>query len=154
MLGRISGTMTGKLARGFAEEVRQKMALTLRSPYKTFFNNFDGFTRIQARTNEGVLVIQSKQPAAAYVLLPGSLKVQLSEERKDTSGEYVHSGGFAVIHPNNTVEINLVECFEKGDLQLNKVGEADLKEGADTTTTGRYVEKIRREAKKDYLRFA
>ena len=152
MLGRISGRVNNKLHRSFAEEIKARMALTLRSPYKTFFNNFDGFSRVVTRSPEGALILQTKMPAAAYVLLPGSLKVQLTEDRKDTTGEFVHSGGFAVIHPNNTLEINLVECFDKNEIQMNKVGEGELKEGSDSVT-GKYVEKIRRDAKKDYLRF-
>ena len=153
MIGRYLKQNSNKLCRSFAEEIKAKMTLTLRSPYKTYMQNYEGFSRIMARTNEGSLIIQSKMPPAAYVILPGTLKVQLTEERKDTTGEFVHSGGFAVIHPNNTCEINLVECFDKKDIDFAKVGEADIKEGGDSVT-GKYVEKIRRDSKKDYLRFA
>ncbi len=145
------GRFTKGLSRHFAEEVKSKMQVTLRSPYKTYLQGFEGFSRIVARTSEGTLVIQSKQPPAAYVLLPGSLKVLLTEDRKDTTGEFVHSGGFAVIHPNNTVDINLVECFDKNEVTASKISESEFKEGPETATS-KYVERIRNSAKKDYLR--
>ena len=141
------------MARLFSEEVKQKMQMTLRSPYKTYIKNFDGFSRIVGQTSEGALVIQSKQPPAAYILLPGTLKVQLTEERKDTSGEFAHAGGFAVIHPNNTVDISLFEAFDKNELQFAKVSEADASGNANSPT-GKYVEQIKREAKKGYARLA
>ena len=136
----------------FAAEIKAKMEVTLRSPYRTFLQNFDGFSRIIARTNEGSLIIQSKQPAGAYVVLPGSLKIQFTEEKKDVSGDFVHSGGFVVVHPNNTVEISLVECFERKEVDAAKIGDSELPEAGDTLV-GKYVEKIRSQAKKDYLRY-
>lgn len=33
------------------------MELTLRTPYKTYFEKFDGFSRIIAKTNEAALVV-------------------------------------------------------------------------------------------------
>lgn len=36
---------------------KQKMELTLRTPYKEYFVNFDGFNRITAKTSEAALVI-------------------------------------------------------------------------------------------------
>ena len=152
MIGRYSARVNNKLVRMFAAESKAKMEVTLRSPYKTFLNNFDGFSRIIARTNEGSLVIQSKQPAGAYVILPGSLKIQFTEEKKDLTGDFIHSGGFVVIHPNNTVEISLIECFEKRDVDGSKIGEVDLPDAGDSLA-GKYVEKIRSQAKKDYLRY-
>lgn len=41
---------------GFATK-KAKMELTLRTPYKTYFDKFDGFSRILAKTNEAALVI-------------------------------------------------------------------------------------------------
>ena len=33
------------------------MELTLRTPYKTYFDKFDGFQRIVAKTNEAALIV-------------------------------------------------------------------------------------------------
>ena len=151
MIGRFSRKLTGStMARCFSDEMKQRMEVTLRSPYKTYMQNFEGFTKVVANTNEGALVIQSKMPAAAYVLEPGVLKVHLSEELKDLTGEFVHAGGFAVIHPNNTLDINLIECFDKKEIELNKVADSDV--GEANTETERYIQKIRREARRNYAR--
>ena len=31
------------------------------------------------------------------------------------SGEFIHTGGWAFVHDNNSCEINLLECVEKED---------------------------------------
>ena len=127
MIGRFSRKLTGSgVARFFSDEMKQRMQVTLRSPYKTYLQNFEGFSKVVANTNEGALVIQSKMPAAAYVLEPGVLKVHLSEEVKELTGDFVHAGGFAVIHPNNTLDINLIECFDKKEIELGKVADSDV----------------------------
>lgn len=36
---------------------KAKMELTLRTPYKTYFDKFDGFSRIIAKTNEAALIV-------------------------------------------------------------------------------------------------
>ena len=41
----------------FSNVKKVKMELTLRTPYKTFFENFDGFQRILTKTNEAALII-------------------------------------------------------------------------------------------------
>ena len=151
MIGRFSRKLTSSsVARHFSDEVKQRMQLTLRSPYKTYMKNFEGFSKVIANTNEGALVVQSKMPAAAYVLEPGVLKVHLTEDSQDSTGEFVHAGGFAVIHPNNTLDINLMECFDKKEIELSKVAESDA--GEANSETEKYVQKIRREARRNYAR--
>jgi len=41
---------------GFATK-KARMELTIRTPYKTIFDKFEGFQRIMAKTNEAALVI-------------------------------------------------------------------------------------------------
>jgi len=47
------------------------MELTLRTPYKTYFDKFDGWSRIISKSNEAALVIENKSPASVFVLPPG-----------------------------------------------------------------------------------
>ena len=54
---------------------KAKMELTVRTPYMTIVENFDGFSRVLTKTNEAMLSIQNRSPAATYVLPPGHLKV-------------------------------------------------------------------------------
>ena len=55
----------------FSVNKKLKMELTLRTPYGTLFDKFDGFSRIIAKTNEAALVVSNKSPASLYVLPPG-----------------------------------------------------------------------------------
>jgi hypothetical protein len=41
----------------FSTAKKAKMELTLRTPYGTLFDKFDGFSRIIAKTNEAALVV-------------------------------------------------------------------------------------------------
>ena len=74
------------------------MELTLRTPYKTFLKDFDGFSRIITKTNEASLVIQNKSPPALYVLPPGNLKIKFIQDVKDCAPEYMHTGGWVIVH--------------------------------------------------------
>eukprot|EP01016_Furgasonia_blochmanni_P002011 TRINITY_DN107_c0_g1_i3.p1 TRINITY_DN107_c0_g1~~TRINITY_DN107_c0_g1_i3.p1 ORF type:complete len:223 (+),score=73.14 TRINITY_DN107_c0_g1_i3:66-734(+) len=132
---------------------KAKMELTLRTPYRTFFENFDGFQRVITKSNESALVIQNKSPPALYVLPPGHLKVKLATEQKGTSGDYLHLGGWLTVHLDNTVEINLIDCFEKKDVRADQLdkGEA-LKERE--TAAGRYMTKLRKSAVRVFLKKA
>lgn len=103
-----------------------KMEVSMRTPYRTFFNKFNGFQRIYVGTIQGQLAIQNKTPPTIYLLPAGEIKfIQLNKgpgnEVGDCSGEFVHSGGYVAVHPNNSVDINLVECIEKENFGFDKV---------------------------------
>lgn len=44
------------------------------------------------------MVIQNRTPAALHVLPPGFLKLKLNGDVKGVSDEYIHTGGWAIIH--------------------------------------------------------
>jgi hypothetical protein len=77
---------------------KQKMELTLRTPYQTVLKNFEGFQRVLTKSNEAALIIQNKSPPAVYVLPPGHLKIKLTQEQKGVSGDYMHTGGWVIVH--------------------------------------------------------
>ena len=54
------------------------MELTLRTPYKTICEHFDGFQRVLTRSNEAALVIQNRSPAELFILPPGEIKLKLT----------------------------------------------------------------------------
>lgn len=60
-------------------------------------------------------------PAAAHILPPGKLLVRLNNPTEEFSGDLIHTGGFLVIHPDNSCEINLMECVEKSSMQPEKL---------------------------------
>lgn len=89
------------------------MELSIRTPYKVLCNKLTDFTRVITKTNEAILCVQSRMPPAAYILPPGSLKVRLNTTIPGFSGDFMHMGGFLVIHADNSCEINLIECVDK-----------------------------------------
>ena len=49
------------------------MELTIRTPYKTICNKLTEFSWIITKTNEAVLVISNKMPAALHIIPPGNI---------------------------------------------------------------------------------
>lgn len=54
------------------------MELTIRTPYKVFCEKLTDFSRVVTKTNEAVLVVSNKMPAALHVLPPGNLLVRMN----------------------------------------------------------------------------
>jgi len=137
----------------FAIQKKPKMELTMRTPYKTIFDKFDGFSRIITKTNEAALIIQNKSPSSLYVLPPGAIKVKLTTEQKGVSGDFLHLGGWVAVHVDNTCEINLLECIEKKDVRVDQFDKSDV--GKDTeTVAGRYIAKLRKSAVRTFTKKA
>ena len=53
-----------------------KVELTMRTPYQTFFNNFNNFTRVYVQTNKGLIAIGNKSIPRVYLLPPGEINVK------------------------------------------------------------------------------
>jgi len=112
-----------------------KMEVTMRTPYRTFFDKFNGFQRIYVGTIKGQLAIQGRTPPTVYLLPAGEIKfTQLAQGAGykvggPCSGEFVHAGGYVAVHNNNTVDINLIECIEKEKFGFDKIDSTLLIEG-------------------------
>ena len=65
---------------------------------ETVFADFSGFTRIITKSQDSTLVVQNRTPGALYVLPPGPLKIKLNQEQADTTGDYLHTGGWMIVH--------------------------------------------------------
>ena len=69
--------MLRKIGNSFSAITKNaQMELTVRTPYKVICNKLVDFTRIITRTNEAVLVISNKMPAALHILPPGNLIIR------------------------------------------------------------------------------
>ena len=96
-----------------------KMELTMRTPYDTFFQNFNGFGRVYVGTSKGQMAISNKTIPRVYLLPPGEIKVVGMTDNSEgkltdsASGEFLHTGGWLFVHDNNSCEINMLECCEK-----------------------------------------
>ena len=111
-----------------------KVEITMRTPYKTFFENFNNFTRVYVQTSKGLIAIGNRSIPRVYLLPPGELtvkNVQAGEGNfsKSDSGAFIHTGGWLFVHDNNSIEVNLLECSEKEEFNFDKL------ESCNTTET-------------------
>mmetsp|Transcript_18308 Transcript_18308/g.15952 ORF Transcript_18308/g.15952 Transcript_18308/m.15952 type:complete len:162 (+) Transcript_18308:77-562(+) len=132
---------------------KTRMELTLRTPYKTILRDFSDFTRILAKSNEAALVIQNKAPPALYVLPPGHLRIKLNSDQESTSGDILHLGGWVTVHLDNSCEIQLIDCFERKDVKPDQFANSEIGRELDTVS-GRYMNKLRRNAARIFARKA
>ena len=124
------------------------MLLTIRTPYKIIAKEITDYSRVIAKTNEAILCVQNRMPAAAHILPPGKLVVRLNNPTEDFSGDLMHMGGFLVIHPDNSCEINLVECIERKEMAPEKLTQSDF-ENSDGNL---YVDKIQKSTYNSFLK--
>jgi len=52
-------------------------------------------------------------------------------------------GGWAIVHADNTCEINLLDAFEKKEIQVDQFDKSDAPKVNDDAA-GRYAEKLRK----------
>ena len=64
----------------------------------TIVQDFSGFSKIITKDLNSVVVIQNRTPSALHVLPPGFLKLKLNGDVKGVAEEYIHTGGWAIIH--------------------------------------------------------
>lgn len=60
--------------------------------------DFSDFTRIITKTQSSALIVQNRTPPALHILPPGFIKVKLNQDNKETSGDYLHTGGWMIVH--------------------------------------------------------
>ena len=103
-----------------------KTELTMRTPYKTFFENFASFTRVYVHNQKGLIGIGNKSIPRVYLLPPGEINVKGIQQGdgnkcKSETGLFIHTGGWLFVHDNNSIEINLLECTEKETFAFDKL---------------------------------
>ena len=65
---------------------------------ETTVEDFAGWSRLITKNLDSILVIQNRNPGALHVLPPGFLKLKLNSDAKGIADEYIHTGGWAIIH--------------------------------------------------------
>ena len=80
-----------------------KAELTIRTPYKTFFENYSNYTRVYVESLKGLMAIGNKSIPRVYLLQPGELSVSGMNEGEgkkttSTTGEFIHTGGWLFVH--------------------------------------------------------
>jgi hypothetical protein len=61
-----------------------KVELTMRTPYRTFFENFNSFTRLYVATSKGLIAIGNRSIPRVYLLPPGEINVKNVQAGKST----------------------------------------------------------------------
>lgn len=128
---------------------KMKMELTIRTPYKTIVSDFADFQRVLTKTTEAVLVVQNRMPPAVHILPPGPLKVRMDKENPNFSGDLLHTGGWLMINPDNTCEINLMDCVDRKEVQPDRLDKGEM-EPVEDGVVGQYVQKIRNTTQKSF----
>lgn len=72
------------------------------------------------------MCVSNRMPAAAHILPPGKLVVKTNSQIENFSGDFMHLGGFLVIHPDNSCEINLMECIDRDQISADKLTQNDF----------------------------
>ena len=95
-----------------------KLELTMRTPYRTFYDKFSNFTRLYVINLKGQISIGNKTIPRIYLLPPGEINIKglgpgEGNKTKSETGLFIHTGGWLFVHDNNSVEINLLEACEK-----------------------------------------
>lgn len=80
-----------------------KMELTVRTPYRTLFKDFNNFSRLYVQTTKGQMGIGNKSIPRVYLLPPGEFKVANYSKAEGSfvnndSGIVIHTGGWLHVH--------------------------------------------------------
>ena len=59
-----------------------KVELTMRTPYRTFYENFNNFTRVYVQTSKGLIAIGNRSIPRIYLLPPGEVQVKNAQAGK------------------------------------------------------------------------
>jgi len=123
-----------------------KLELTMRTPYRTIFKSFTGFTRVYLTVpGEGYCGIGTNGYPRIACLPAGHIQVKnytkgAGSFAKADSGEFVHSGGWAIMNDNNTIDINLFECIEKELFKYDKLDQNAIT--SDGSIGGQYERRL------------
>jgi len=102
--------------RGYAE-ISNKLKLSLVLPHKTIFNSED-VVQVNIPAESGDMGILSNHVPSIEALRPGLVEVlETNNEKK----KFFVSSGFAIVHPNNRLTINVVEAAPLDDFDKEAI---------------------------------
>ena len=62
------------------------------------------------------------------------------------SGLFIHTGGWLIVHDNNSIEINVLECIEKEDFGFDKLD--NLQQNETESAAGRVAASLQQKSVK------
>ncbi|KAG6853229.1 hypothetical protein C0991_005856 [Blastosporella zonata] len=102
--------------RGYAE-VSEKLKLSLVLPHQTIFNSTD-VVQVNIAAEAGDMGILANHVPSIEALRPGVVEVI---ETTGASKKWFTSSGFATVHPNNKLTINVVEAAPLENFSIEAV---------------------------------
>jgi len=104
--------------RGYAEVASSdKLKLSLALPHQTIFNSAEA-TQVNISAASGDMGILANHVPSVEPLRPGVLEVI---ESSGQSQKWFVSGGFAIVHPGNSLTINAVEAASLDKFSLEAI---------------------------------
>ncbi|KAF8731558.1 hypothetical protein AX14_004711 [Amanita brunnescens Koide BX004] len=92
--------------RAYATEVSDKLKLSLVLPHEALYSSVD-VTQVNIPAETGDMGILANHVPSIEAVRPGLVEVI---ESNGTTKKFFASGGFATIHPNNKLTINVIEA--------------------------------------------
>eukprot|EP00357_Protocruzia_adherens_P037709 CAMPEP_0115007570 /NCGR_PEP_ID=MMETSP0216-20121206/21283_1 /TAXON_ID=223996 /ORGANISM="Protocruzia adherens, Strain Boccale" /LENGTH=159 /DNA_ID=CAMNT_0002374587 /DNA_START=30 /DNA_END=509 /DNA_ORIENTATION=+ len=104
---------------------KAKMELTIRTPYQTLVETTTEFNGCYIYSNQGYQCISNKSPPKVFGLPASKIYITPS----GSFPEIFHMGGYCISHPDNRLEINLVDGYTRDEINFDKVELPELPEG-------------------------
>ncbi|KAI8817554.1 F1 complex, delta/epsilon subunit of ATPase [Fimicolochytrium jonesii] len=105
-----------QLARSYATEAGPaRLRVSFVSPHQTILDKFEA-TQVNLSSTEGDMGILAEHVPTIAQLKSGAIEVFSATEKPQ---KFFVSGGFAIINPDSTLNINAVEAFPLEDLDLD-----------------------------------
>lgn len=113
-----------------------KLQLSLVLPHETIFSS-SGVTQVNIAAESGDMGVLANHVASIESLKPGVVEVI---ENQGDSKKWFVSGGFANVHPNNSLTINAVEAYPLEAFSA-EAARAGLQEAQRAMSTGTEAQK-------------
>ncbi|KAF8894102.1 F1 complex, delta/epsilon subunit of ATPase [Infundibulicybe gibba] len=127
------------LKRGYAEAT-DKLKLSMVLPHQAIFTSTD-VVQVNVAASSGDMGILANHVPSVEALRPGVIEVVESSGSK----KWFASGGFATVHPNNKLSVNVVEAAPLEDFSLETI-RTNLQEAL-KVASGNGSEEVKMEAR-------
>ncbi|CAG8439258.1 7436_t:CDS:2 [Ambispora leptoticha] len=93
------------------------LRLNFALPHQTLYRNVD-VQQVNLSSTSGDMGILANHVPSIEQLRPGVIEII---ENPNTTQKYFVSGGFAIVHPNSSLDINAIEAFSLDDFSIESI---------------------------------
>ncbi|TPX62164.1 hypothetical protein PhCBS80983_g00728 [Powellomyces hirtus] len=138
---RAARPLRASAVRSYATEA-STLRVSLVAPHQALLNKFEA-TQVNLASSEGDMGILAEHVPTIAQLKPGPIEIFSASEK---SQKFFVSGGFAIINPDSTLNINAVEAFPLEDIDAEAARrgaeDANRRSTAAATEQERVIAKI------------